>query len=287
MMTIEELRRRKAELGLTNRALAELSGVPLGTVQKVLAGETRSPREKTLYALERALAPTPQQRDTYHADAGHRQGSISSADMLRETARVYGSNAEDPYGRDQPHRGGTCTLEDYLALPEERRAELIDGVLYDMAAPTTWHQAIAGFIYKLLLDHALEKGGPCMPLMSPVDVQLDCDDRTVVQPDVMIVCDRSKFRNGRVFGAPDLSVEVLSPSSRKRDMSLKLYKYANAGVREYWIVDPDRQRVVVYDLEHDELPVIYGFDARIPVLIWNGEYEIDLAVIWENVGFLY
>ena len=72
-----------------------------------------------------------------------------------------------------------------------------------------------------------------MPFVSPVDVQLDEDDRTVVQPDVLIVCDRSKFQNGRVFGAPDFVVEVLSPSTSKKDSRLKLYKYGEAGVREY------------------------------------------------------
>ena len=76
--------------------------------------------------------------------------------------------------------------------------------------------------------------------MSPIDVRLDEDDQTAVQQDVLIVCDRNKFQNGRVFGAPDFLVEVLSPSTRKKNMYLKLFKYMNAGIREYWIVDPEK-----------------------------------------------
>ena len=126
-----------------------------------------------------------------------------------------------------------------------------------------------------------------MPFMAPTDVQLDCDDRTVVQPDVMVVCDRGKYRNGRVWGAPDLIIEVLSPSTRKKDMTLKQHKYANAGVREYWMIEPKSQQILVYDFEHEDFPKIYGFSDRIPVLIWDGRCEIDFSMIWEHVKFLY
>ena len=179
------------------------------------------------------------------------------------------------------------TMEDYLALPEEERVELIDGVYYDMAAPTTVHQALAGFIHKLLLDYVLEQRGPCMPLMSPVDVQLDRDDKTMVQPDVLIVCDRDKFQSGRVYGAPDYLVEILSPSTRKKDMQLKLYKYGHAGVREYWMVDPDQRRVLVYDLEKEQFPAIYSFSEQVPVLIWDGRCKVDFAMIYDRIRFLY
>ncbi len=205
--------------------------------------------------------------------------SGSYIDIVREAPVIYdGSSA---------YKEGGYTLKDYLALPEDQRVELIDGVYYDMAAPTTVHQAIAGFLHKLFLDHVLAHGGPCMPFVSPVDVQLDEDDRTVVQPDVLIVCDRSKYRDGRVFGAPDFLVEILSPSTRKKDLQLKLYKYGNAGVREYWIVDPDRKVIIVYELEKIEIPAIYSFQDTVPVGIWNGECRIDFGKIYEKISFLY
>lgn len=285
-MTIEEMRERKKELGFTNQIIAGRTGIPLSTVQKIFAGATASPRKETVRALEALLKP---QSGGRYGDPGH------EARSLREAPSVYGSSA----GRIRDERlivkshsaaGGVIgpyTLEDYLKLPDDQRVELIDGVFYDMAAPTTIHQSIAGFLHKKFLDYVLENKGPCYPFISPVDVQLDADDKTVIQPDVLIVCDRSKFRNGRIFGAPDLIVEVLSPSSRKKDMHIKLSKYYDAGVREYWIVDPEKKMLVQYDMEHMELPAVYHCESEIPVLIWNSGCRIDLSEMFDAIGFLW
>ena len=119
--------------------------------------------------------------------------------------------------------------------------------------------------------------------MAPVDVQLNCDSKTVVQPDLFVVCERDKVRQYVVYGAPDLVVEVLSTSSRRKDMSIKLSKYTEAEVREYWLVDPDKKRVLVYPLEQEELPVIYGFHDQVPVGIFCGEMCVDFGQIDECV----
>ena len=266
-MTIEEMKRRKKELGYSNRMVAEKSGIPLSTVQKIFSGRTNAPREETIRALESLLKV----RFTYDHPA---HDEADGASCIREPGSPY--QAKRLY-----------TLEDYLALPEDVRVELIDGVFYDMAAPTTVHQGIGGFIYKKFLDHVLENKGPCYPFISPVDVQLDCDDKTVVQPDVLIVCDRSKYRHGRVFGAPDLVVEILSPSTRKKDMQLKLHKYGNAGVREYWIIDPKQKRIIQYDLEKIDIPKLYTFEDTVPVLIWNSACQVDFRELYEAVSFLW
>lgn len=280
-MTIEEMKRRKRELGYTNQMIADRSGIPLSTVQKVFAGATASPRRETIEALERVLENSK----------GENSGSFAYGDltppvsMVREESSAYNAH---PVHRSTEAAGNRIhTLEDYLSLPDDQRVELIDGVFYDMAAPTTVHQSIAGFLHKKFLDFVMEKKGPCFPFISPVDVQLDCDDRTVVQPDVLVVCDRSKYRDGRVWGAPDLAVEVLSPSTRRKDMQLKMFKYAGAGVREYWMVDPEKKLVVQYDLEHLEIPEIYNFQSVIPVLIWDGACRIDLKEMDETIGFLW
>jgi Uma2 family endonuclease len=260
--------------------IAERTGIPLSTVQKIFAGATASPRRDTIAALEKLLAPGTGEYGEFRPDTP----------SVRESVPAYSGKPSRP-GIDgtQALQSGTGphTLKDYLELPEDQRVELIDGVFYDMAAPTTIHQSIAGFLHKKLLDHVLEHKGPCYPFISPVDVQLDCDDKTVIQPDVLVVCDRSKYRNGRVFGAPDLVVEVLSPSSRKKDMQIKLAKYYNAGVREYWIIDPEKKLLVQYDMEHLELPVVYNADMEIPVLIWDGTCRIVLKEMYEAISFLW
>lgn len=263
-MTIDEIKRRKIELGLTNKSLAKRSGVPLGTINKILSGETKAPRKATLLALESALALTR----PYDPDF--------QAMMLKEPdLYLAGTNPV----RKNP---GEYTLEDYLALPEDVNVELIDGCFYDMASPHILHQMIASQIGYQLMSHVEKTKGPCKPISASVDVQLDRDNKTVVQPDVIILCDPlALVRNGRVFGAPDFVIEILSPSTRKKDLTIKLAKYSAAGVRELWYVDPVKKQVLVYDLVSEDLPVIYSFNDRVPVLIWNGEFSVDFKAVHE------
>ena len=267
-MTINEMKERKRELGYTNQRLSELSGVPVGTLQKILAGKTKAPRMETIQALERILSKTIQVST-----------AEGPADQVSEAPAAYA------YGDGQQQKI-RYTIKDYDALPEDARAELIDGQFYDLGEAHSGHQAVAGFIYREFLNHVLKNGGDCVPFL-PIDVVLDNDDKTVVCPDVAIVCDRSKLKNGRLFGAPDFVLEVLSPSTRKKDMHLKLHKYSNAGVREYWMVDPVKKQIIVYDLEHAEFPVIYGEDAIVPVGIWDGQCTVDFGEIFRYAGFLY
>lgn len=204
-------------------------------------------------------------------------GSVEGlADRVSEAMPAY-----------QVKKQGEYTLEDYYALPDERRVELIDGVIYDMSAPTTIHQLIGLEIWGQLQKFIRKKKGTCIPFAAPVDVQLDCDDRTMVQPDVLVVCDRDKIIKRCVYGAPDFVVEVLSPSTKRKDSIIKLSKYISAGVREYWVVDPDKKQVVVYDFQKEDYPVIYGFGGEIPVGIFDGECQIDFAEIYEYMRFLY
>ena len=150
-MTIEEMRNRKKELGFTNRQIAERSGVPFGTVQKVFSGATASPRRETILALEQLLKP-----QTSYEEAGLQPEPA----VIRESSPAYAAKKR------------LYTLEDYLALPDDQRVELIDGVFYDMAAPTGTHQAIGGYIHKIFMDFILSNKGPCYPFISPVDVQI-------------------------------------------------------------------------------------------------------------------
>lgn len=122
---------------------------------------------------------------------------------------------------------------------------------------------------------------------APLDVQLDCDNKTMVQPDMVIICDYNKLRKKNVFGAPDFVIEILSGSTRKKDSIKKLQKYENAGVREYWIVDPDKKKVIVYEFEVEMSPTIYGFEDRIPVGIFGGDCIVDFTEIYAYVRVLY
>lgn len=258
-MTIKEMNERRKELGYSYERLADLSGVPVGTVQKVLGGITKSPRYDTLLALERVLKPYENC-------------------VVKQNAVIYGEK-----------RPGEYTIDDYYALPDEERVELIDGVFYNMSSPTSIHQIIASRICTKLENFVMSKKGSCIPIGAAVDVQLDCDNKTIVQPDVIVICDRDKFRKGIIYGAPEFVVEVLSPSTSKKDRTLKLSKYIEAGVREYWIVDPKKKCVIVYINNDDEEYDIsvYTFENEVPVYIFENECKIDFKEIYEQIEFLY
>ena len=180
-------------------------------------------------------------------------------------------------------RQGEYTLEDYYALPDNIRAELIDGELIFLETPSFVHQDL---ISELLFEIKLyihTNNGPCKILPSPLDVQLDCDNRTMLQPDISVICHRDRIVKKGVYGAPDLCIEIVSPSSRKRDYEKKRMKYQNAGVREYWIVDSKTESVLCYFFEESDEPHSYTFDNKIPVRIYDCNLVINFAEIKERL----
>ena len=306
IMTLDEVKRLKKQYGYTNAQMALLSGLPLSTVQKVLGGTTASPRWQTIAALASVFPEHLIKNPISGAETG-----MAEVMMMQEAPAAYaaarkqagspaGSNPEDAFKKAEPEstghfpRQGSYTLEDYLALPDEQRAELIDGVFYDMGAPSIPHQLIGGAVYAILRDFLMRKGASCMPFVSPVDVQLDRDNRTILQPDVMIVCDRSKITYTRIFGAPDFVMEVLSPATKTKDMLIKSAKYKHAGVREYWMVDP-RQELTIKMLflkadeeypDGDTQVEVISFDDPVPVSVLGGELSICFREIADQYAFL-
>ncbi|MBQ8184691.1 MAG: Uma2 family endonuclease [Lachnospiraceae bacterium] len=244
----DSLREKKEKLGWTTEELSLYSGVPVGTINKILSGETASPRYDTIQALERAMSAS------YTEAAGKPL-------FIRETSAYLDSFASKEY-----------TIEDYARIPQETRAELIDGQLFYMQSPTPAHQAA---VTSLLVQSSVfiaQKKGTCQVFPAPLDVQLDCNQYTMLQPDFMIVCDKDKVHEDRIYGAPDFVAEVLSPSSKKMDTGRKLLKYFKAGVREYWVVDLDRRRVVCYYFEEEDLiPNAYTLEDEVPVRIFQKE----------------
>lgn len=182
---------------------------------------------------------------------------------------------------------GGKTIEDYYALPEDRRVELIDGVFYDMSAPSSIHQFLTIKLAFSLSNYVANNNGKCLPFTAPIDVQLFGDDKTMVQPDVLVTRDRNKIVRRGLVGAPDLVIEILSPYNRKKDLILKRRKYQEAGVREYWIVFPEEKKVWVYLFEKGDEPREYTFADKVPVGIWDGKCEVDFAKVYEEASFLY
>lgn len=260
MEVIKDLAKLKEERGYSYAFLSERCGIEAGTLQKILTGQTKHPRQKTIEALIEVYSSLYRQTDyivRFDADKG----------------------VEDELQ-------GQYTIADWENLPDGTRMELIDGVFHDMGQPSVRHQVIVQEIASAFRDFVRTNKGKCLPVISPIGVQIDRDDKNMLEPDLIVVCDPERFgeTNGKwLAGEPDFVLEVLSPSSRKRDMTVKLHKYGKAGVREYWIIDPDRETLIVYEFAAEVTPTIYNFSDTVPVAIYNGALKIDLAQIRETV----
>lgn len=167
------------------------------------------------------------------------------------------------------------TIEDIYSLPEGTRAELIDGQIYYMAPPSRTHQRFVADLCTNINNYISQKGGSCEVYPAPFAIFLSKDDKTYVEPDISVICDPNKLTEKGCNGAPDWIIEIVSPNSRRMDYSIKLFKYRTAGVHEYWIVDPEKNRVSVYDLANDDMTE-YSLSDKIKVTIYD-DLDIDFG----------
>lgn len=209
-----------------------------------------------------------------------------------QTGGVVTSEQED--GKQDPRipKGGGHTKEDYLSLPDDLRVELIDGVFYEMAAPTLPHQTVLLEIAKQI-DGCIDRhDAPCMVVIAPSDVELGNKRDTIVQPDVYVRCVNGRNENRRktdadVALAPDFIIEVLSPSNPANDLWRKRELYKRHGVREYWIINPWDFTVSVFDFRErnrkEGAAAEYTFEDKVPVLISDGLCRIDFCRIRQRI----
>ena len=163
----------------------------------------------------------------------------------------------------------TYTIDYIYALPDGERAELINGQIYYMAPPNTRHQRMLNYINTEINMYIRKNNGECEVFPAPFAVFLNDDDMNYVEPDISVICDKNKISDKGCQGAPDWVIEIISPSSMAMDYFTKLFQYQKSGVREYWIVDPIKQRVTVYFFEK-ELVEEYSFGEEVPVGIYEG-----------------
>lgn len=304
-MNIKRMKELKLEFGLSYEMIAQETGVPLSTVQKIFSGTSKAPRYKNLLALSEFFGKLE----------GDQNGSSDEAWAFGETEYRYGSGHGLMKWGIPAKPQGSYTIDDYSGIPDDFRVELIEGKLFDMTAPTTVHQMIISRIELEIAEYIKSHGGKCIPYTAPLDVQLwppleeldpqvgaaegdgteeyydgsEIDSNrlkdTVVQPDVMVLCPKgkAKLRVSRIYGPPDLVMEIVSPGSGNRDTVLKLDIYKKAGVREYWIIDPASMRILVYDFTAKSPYTIYGYRDKVPVGIYGGDLEIDFAGIDDYV----
>ncbi len=185
--------------------------------------------------------------------------------------------------------GNGFTYGDYISWPDEERWELIDGNAYNMSpAPSRRHQEISQELGRQFSNFLI--GKPCRVYSAPFDVRLpeadekDEEIRTNVQPDIVVIGDEKKLDKKGARGAPDLIIEILSPSTSAKDMKIKLALYERHGVKEYWIVHPTDNTVMVFKLNINKMygkPDVYAEDDKITTPILEG-LEIDLDLVFRE-----
>lgn len=159
------------------------------------------------------------------------------------------------------------TIADIYAMADGEHAELIDGQIYAMSPPSFTHQKISRELFFHIVSYIKKNGGNCEVLAAPFAVFLNNDEKNYLEPDISVICDTSKLDEQGCHGAPDWIIEIVSPSSRSRDYMKKMLKYGTAGVREYWIVDPEKRQVTVYGFEKETMEQ-YAFGEEICVGIF-------------------
>ncbi len=172
------------------------------------------------------------------------------------------------------------TIDDYYKLTGDKCAELINSQIYYMASPSMEHQILAQYCFYELESYIRSNNGDCRAFLAPFDVNLFNDESTIVEPDVFVVCDKNKLTQRRCNGAPDLIIEVVSPSTKSRDYFTKLNLYRLSGVREYWIIDPMAGSINVFYFE-DEINFEikhYTLQDKVKANIFN-ELDIDFSKI--------
>ncbi len=184
----------------------------------------------------------------------------------------------------------TYKYSDYLKWPEDERWEIIEGEAYDMTpAPSTAHQRVSVNISAIL--NIFLKGKSCKVFAAPFDVLLpenvenEIESHNVVQPDISVICDKSKIKEYGCVGAPDLIVEILSPATANKDIKTKFDLYEKHGVREYWVIHPADKYLMVYKLDSETgrygRPDIYLRKARVKVGVVPG-LSIKLDDVFEE-----
>lgn len=243
-MDIFELKEMKKAAGLTNQEIADLSGIPFSTIHKIFSGATKNPRYSTLLAIEEVILTKSKIPFSY------RENSYQPM-MVEDAAAPYMCKAR------------TYQMEDMEQLEEGVRAELINGRLFMLGAPNRIHQYILSNVMFQIMTHIDKNHGKCHVYPAPFDVKLYGDDSTIVQPDITVICDTDKLTDKGCSGAPEWVIEIASSGNFRHDFVTKLMLYQMAGVKEYWIVDPQEKMVYAHYFEDIKKSRSYTFEESV------------------------
>lgn len=296
-MDVSDLKERKKRLKLTSARLADLAGLPVSTVSKIMTGETKNPSYVTVEKLDRALSREEMMsrlkayRDALFAYMKeHPEDPVDQRQFEKKYRREHHlTNAPLPFAvpEDQKETFGNLALWDHERVTtgvlheigEDKMIELLDGHLIFNEAPSLSHQMLVQKLGKKIDRFIEEHHGKCRMFNVGVNVYPDEEEETLLIPDLAILCDDAKLFEGGIMGAPDWVIEVVSESTRHRDYNEKMHKYMCSGTREYWIVDAATERVTTYIAGEPMMVYIYSFEDAVPVRIYEGALKIRMNEI--------
>ncbi len=300
-MDLAELKAKKKALRLTTNEIAYKAELPYGTVSKVFTGETKNPSYATIEKIEKVIDEEAARvrleaytRALAEYLAAHPGEKVDQEEFEREYRKKHNlsddlipfANGDDMRifrGNLALHTKKFRTANDLKNYGEDKRYELINGKIIFNETPKLSHQRMCRMLGKIIDKFIEENNGDCEVFDNGFNVRLDEDDYTLVIPDVFVVCDKSKLSEDALWGAPDWVIEIISESTRDYDYKEKMLKYMSSGVREYWIVDYKKGRIVVYKNQEILEAQIHGINDKVPVGIYDEKLEIDFGKIMKEL----
>ncbi len=282
---LAELKNRKKELKMTTAELADRADLPVSTVSKIMTGETKNPSYVTIETIERVLAHEEMCRRVYayfkllreyldkHPDETVDQIEFEKK-FRRENDVSFSKDSGELTNGNLAIDKERLNVEFLHEIDEDKQIELINGHLIYNEAPNLKHQMIVQNVGRIIDDFIRFNNGKCRMFNVGVNLYFDEDDNSLLIPDVVVLCDDIKLSESGIIGPPDWIIEVVSRSTRRVDYNEKMHKYMGAGVREYWIVDPEKERVTTYIEGEPMMAYVYSFDDEIPVYIYDGNLSI-------------
>ena len=297
-MDIKDLKELKKALKLTTAQLAYMADLPVGTVSKIMTGETKNPSYATIDKLNKVLLHEEMlQRLEHYKNAllkyikEHPEETVDQLNFERKYRKENDLNdAPIPFSSKETYSSeslgnlavdvnGRMSRDLYKEIGEDRQLELIDGHVIVNEAPGVSHQQMVQGLAGIIENYIKKKTGKCRVFSAGVNVMLNEDMDTSVIPDLVILCDDSILKEEGIIGAPDWIIEVASKSTRQRDYNTKMHKYMCAGVHEYWVVDPIKEKVSVFIQGEPMMVYVYGFNDEIPVSLYDNDLKICVGKI--------
>lgn len=282
-MNVEKLKQLKKDAGYTNKMIADDSGVPIGTVQKIFSGETKAPRFKTLKAIEAVLIPA----------SGIMEGTAATG-IMEGTAATGNMNAAGSTGI----RNNETDAGKPAAPAKVRKTEMSSDDVHNVNIGGTesvtgnklLHKLIADDIIFVIRKYMTDNNIPGFVNGSHVGVRLDADNPDggdMIAPDVTYIPGKEMLSRQGIKGAPWMIVEIMDGETRSNEIGSKPDMYRDSGVKEYWMIDIDAKNIMVYDFEREAFPSMYGFSGKVPVRTLGEDCLVNFAQVYSHLGFLF